>query len=77
MLPKNYITNSVLLRIFRSRIAPALKICYFNNFAFIFCCRIMPAINYQLPTVAMESPLVDEIVLLTMDACFTAFDKDG
>lgn len=40
----------------------------------------MPAINYHLATVVMEpssQPLVEDPRFLAMDACFTAFDKDG
>ena len=45
----------------------------------------MAAFNNRLPTVAMGSTqppqtddeIVEDIQLLEMDACFTAFDKDG
>lgn len=59
------------------RCAHALPICYFDiSIGYIFVAA-MPAVNYQLATVAMESLLVEDLRLLTMDACFTAFDKDG
>lgn len=59
------------------RCAHALPICYFDISTVYFFVAAMPAVNYQLATVAMESLLVEDLRLLTMDACFTAFDKDG